>query len=224
MIAIAISSAPNAGREIRDVSFPPSLPSGVVTLVPRAALPEASAGEAVCLIYMITSCKYGGIVDAKPRPDNTGGTAMSSEQDELQTSVTADARLIYSETVIDHAVNPRNLGGMADFDGFARVTGSCGDTMEIWLKVKENTIADISFMTDGCGPSIASGSMVTELATGKSVIEAVRISRHDVINALGGLPEESQHCALLAANTLKMAIRDYLAMKREPWKKAYRVY
>jgi len=76
---------------------------------------------------------------------------MSSELDDLQAIVMAEARKIYSETVIDHAMNPRNLGTTEDFDGFARITGSCGDTMEIWLKVNSNTIADICFMTDGCG-------------------------------------------------------------------------
>jgi nitrogen fixation NifU-like protein len=149
---------------------------------------------------------------------------MSSELDDLQALVMADARKIYSETVIDHAMNPRNLGDIQDADGFARVTGPCGDTMEVWLKVKNNTITDINFMTDGCGTSIASGSMMTEMAKGKSIGEASKISQRDILNALGGLPEESEHCALLSANTLKVAIRDYIALQKEPWKKAYRKY
>ena len=149
---------------------------------------------------------------------------MSSELDDLQALVMADARKIYSETVIDHAMNPRNLGLMQDADGFASVTGPCGDTMEVWLKIHDNTITDINFMTDGCGTSIASGSMVTELAKGKSIGEVIKISQQDVLNALGGLPEESHHCALLATDTLKAAVRDYLAMQKEPWKKAYRKY
>jgi nitrogen fixation NifU-like protein len=135
-----------------------------------------------------------------------------------------DARQIYSETVIDYAVNPRNLGIMQDFDGFARVTGPCGDTMEVWLKLNSDTITDIAFMTDGCGTSIASGSMMTELAKGRSITVAIRICQQDILEALEGLPEESQHCALLAANTLKAAIRDCIAMQKEPWKKAYRKY
>ena len=147
---------------------------------------------------------------------------MSSELDDLQALVMADARKIYSETVIDHAMNPRNLGTMQDADGFASVTGPCGDTMEIWLKVNNNAIVDISFMTDGCGTSIASGSMMAELAKDKSIGEATKISQQDVLNALGGLPEESQHCPLLAANSIKAAIRDYLVIQKEPWKKAYR--
>jgi len=149
---------------------------------------------------------------------------MSSEQDDLQALVMADACKTYSETVIDHATNPRHLGVMQNADGFARVTGACGDTMEIWLKVNLNTINDISFMTDGCGTSIASGSIMTELAKGKSVSEALTISQQEVLGALGGLPKESEHCALLAANTLKAAIRDYIEMKKHPWKKAYPRY
>ena len=146
---------------------------------------------------------------------------MTSKFDELQELIIKDARKIYSETAIDHFMNPRNVGNMEDADGFARITGSCGDTMEIWLKVRNGAIADATFMTDGCGTSIASGSMVTEIAKGKSVSEARRMSQQDVLSALGGLPKESEHCALLAANTLKEAIRDYLAMKKEPWKMAY---
>jgi len=147
---------------------------------------------------------------------------MSAEFEELQELVMADARKAYSETVIDHAVNPRNLGDMQGADGFAKVTGPCGDTMEIWVRVRNNAIAGTTFMTDGCGTSIASGSMVTEMAKGKTINEALRITQRNVLDALGGLPEENQHCALLAANTLKAALRDYTAMKREPWKRAYR--
>jgi len=149
---------------------------------------------------------------------------VSSDFDELQKLVMADARKVYSDTVIDHAMNPRNLGDIPDADGFARVTGPCGDTMEVWLKVKNDNIYQASFFTDGCGTSIASGSMVTEMARGKGVTEAQKITQRYVLDALGGLPEESEHCALLATNTLKAAIKDYMAMKREPWKKAYRTY
>ena len=94
--------------------------------------------------------------------------------------------------------------------------------MEIYLKVRDDKITNASFWTDGCGPSIASGSMVTELAKGKTVLEARRISKQDVLDALDGLPEESLHCALLAADTLKEAIKDYLASRKEPWKRAYK--
>ena len=147
---------------------------------------------------------------------------MTSAWEKFQELIRAEMRKVYSEAVVDHAMNPRNLGNMEDADGFARVTGPCGDTMEIWLRVKNGTIADASFLTDGCGTSIASGSMITEVVKGKAVPQARKISQNDVLSALGGLPEESKHCALLAANTLKGAIRDYLAMKKEPWKRAYR--
>ena len=144
--------------------------------------------------------------------------------EELEELVKAEMRKVYSETVIDHSMNPRNVGNLEDADGFASVTGPCGDTMEIWLKVKNGTISDARFMTDGCGTTIASGSIVTELARNKSIGEAQRIGPRDVLDALGGLPEESHHCALLVANTLKAALRDYMVMQREPWKKAYRKY
>ena len=131
-------------------------------------------------------------------------------------------RKIYSDTVIEHAVHPRNLGEIQHADGYAKVVGSCEDTMEIWLKTRDDTIAKATFSTDGCGPSIASGSIITEMAAGKTIKEAYKISGNKVLEALGGLPEESRHCAVLAADTLKAAIKDYLALKREPWKKAYR--
>jgi nitrogen fixation NifU-like protein len=146
---------------------------------------------------------------------------VSSELDDLQALVMADARNIYSEKVIDNAMNPRNLGNMPDADGFARLAGSCGDTMEIWIKVKNNILNHITFMTDGCGPSIAAGSMITQISKGKTLNQALRIGQQDVLKALDGLPEENEHCALLAANTLKAALKDYHAMKREPWKRGY---
>jgi nitrogen fixation NifU-like protein len=147
---------------------------------------------------------------------------MSDEHDELQEMVLADARKIYSETVIDHFMHPRNLGVLPDDDGYAKIAGPCGDTMEIWIKVRQGTITKAHFRTDGCGTSIASGSMVTVLSIGKTLAEAQQTSQQTVLEALDGLPEDSQHCALLAANTLKAAILDYLAMQREPWKKNYR--
>lgn len=147
---------------------------------------------------------------------------MSSSWDKFVELVRKKMLEAYSETAVEHSMNPRNMGDMTNADGFARVTGTCGDTMQIWLKLKDDAISQISFLTDGCGTSIASGSMVTELAKGKRLGQAQRISQKDVLEALGGLPEESEHCALLAADTLKAAIKDCLDMKREPWKRAYR--
>ena len=138
--------------------------------------------------------------------------------DELQKILWAP----YPEEVIDHANEPRNVGRIENADGFARIKGFCGDTIEIWLKVKDDRIADIRFLTDGCGPTIAAGSMITELARGKSTAEVSRINPQDVLDALGGLPEENVHCAILAADTLKDAIKDYRTNRDEPWKRAYR--
>jgi nitrogen fixation NifU-like protein len=146
---------------------------------------------------------------------------MSAERDELQETVWADIRKVYSETAIDHFIHPRNLGILPDDDGFAKITGPCGDTREIWIRVRQGTISKVHFMTDGCRSSIASGSMVTVLAIGKTLGEAQRISQQVILNALGGLPEENQHCALLASNTLKAAIQNFLTQPRESWKKAY---
>ncbi len=147
---------------------------------------------------------------------------MAASRQKLEELLKQEMRKIYSETVIDHNMNPRNTGGLDNADGYAKITGPCGDTMEIWLRVKHDIIRDAGFMTDGCSTAIATGSMVTEMAKGRAAGEAQRISQRDILDALGGLPEDNEHCALLASNTLKEAIRDYLAMKREPWKKVYR--
>ena len=147
---------------------------------------------------------------------------MTTEWDQLENLMRAEMRKVYSEAVVDHAMNPRNVGNMEDADALARVTGPCGDTMGIWLKVKNDRILEATFTTNGCGTTFAAGSMVTELARGKNIAQAHKISQQDVLEALGGLPEESEHCALLATNTLKEAISDYLAFRNEPWKRAYR--
>ena len=141
--------------------------------------------------------------------------------DELERQVQEEMRRIYTEATLDHAMNPRNVGSLPNADGFAQVTGPCGDTMEIWLKVKDGRIDKATFWTDGCGTSIACGSMVTELVKGKTIAEALRLSSQDILNALGGLPEADIHCSILAANTLKEALNDYLKFRNEPWKRAY---
>jgi len=150
---------------------------------------------------------------------------MAQEFDEslkgMEQYVIGDMKKVYSEKTIDHFLNPRNMGEIPAPDGFGRITGPCGDTMEICLKVRDGRITNASFWTDGCGPSIASGSMVTEMAKRRSISEAQKIGQRDVLAALGGLPEGSEHCALLAVDTLKEAIRNYLAFKNEPWKRAY---
>jgi nitrogen fixation NifU-like protein len=139
--------------------------------------------------------------------------------EELQASIMEDARKVYSEIVIDRWLNPRNLGKIRKPDGFAKIKGPCGDTMQISFKVKDGRISKLRFRTDGCASSIAAGSMATELAQGKKPEEAAAISQQMILNALGGLPEESVHCALLASNTLKEAIRNYSESKRHNPKK-----
>jgi len=129
--------------------------------------------------------------------------------DELQASIMENARKIYSEKVIERWLDPRNLGKIRNPDGFAKITGPCGDTMQISFKVKDGTLSKIKFMTDGCASSIAAGSMATELAQGKKIEEAAEISQQMILEGLKGLPEESVHCALLASNTLKEAVNNY---------------
>jgi len=141
---------------------------------------------------------------------------------ELEQSVIDDMKRAHSDKTIDHFLNPRNLGKIPAPDGMGRITDPHGSTMEIYLKVKDAKVRSVSFWTDGCGCSIASGSMVTELAKGKSILEAQEITQQNILDALGGLPEDDIHCALLAVNTLKEAIKDYLAFRKEPWKRAYK--
>jgi len=143
-------------------------------------------------------------------------------QDKLQEMVLADAREIYSDTVIDHAMNPRNVGEMYDADGYGSAVGVCGDDMEIWLRVSNGIIAEARFWTSGCSTTIASGSMVTEVAKGKAITQAQKIGKQDIVIALEVLPEESEHCAQLAVNSLKAAINNYLELRKDPWKEAYR--
>lgn len=147
---------------------------------------------------------------------------MASELDSVKRSTMEDMRSVYNETVIDHALNPRNAGSIPGADGYAGTAASDGDSLQMWLNVEDNRITQASFWTDGCAATVASASIVTELVKGKPVLEALRVSRKDVLDALGGLPEGNLHCALLAASTLKEAVRDYLALRKEPWKKAYR--
>ena len=128
----------------------------------------------------------------------------------------------YSAVVIDHARNPRNMGTIPNPDGYASAVGSCGDIMEIYLKMKGDRIQLATFSTTGCGPTIAALSLVTETARGKSIAGVKQITPEYVLNALGGLPEENVECAVLSATILREAIRDYLAFKNEPWKRMYR--
>jgi nitrogen fixation NifU-like protein len=147
---------------------------------------------------------------------------MADEFDELEKEILETMRKVYSETVIDHAMNPRNGGKIPNPDGFGSATSACGETMEIRLKAKDGKITDAAFWTNGCSTTVACGSIVSELIKGEDVSQALAIGQNDILEALGGLPEGNQHCALLAANAVKAAVLDYIAIRKEPWKKAYR--
>jgi nitrogen fixation protein NifU and related proteins len=135
---------------------------------------------------------------------------------EIQRMIIEDARRKYSETVVDHWMHPRHPYAMDHADGHARVKGPCGDTMEIFLRVRDDKIEEASFVTDGCITSIAAGSMAVEMAGGIDLAAARALSEDDILDTLGGLPEESRHCALLAANTLRAAVDDHRLSEQEP--------
>jgi len=117
---------------------------------------------------------------------------------------------------MDHFRNPRNMGEIPDADGVGTVGNPvCGDMMNIYIKVKDDKIVDIKFKTFGCGAAIATSSMVTELAKGKTLEEASKITRTNVANNLGGLPTVKMHCSNLAADGLQAAIKDYIKRKEE---------
>ena len=117
---------------------------------------------------------------------------------------------MYTEKVMDHFGNPRNVGEISNADGIGTVGNPvCGDLMTMYIKVKDNKIEDIKFKTFGCGAAIATSSMTTELAKGKTIEEAMKITRADVAENLGGLPRIKMHCSNLAADALHEAIKDY---------------
>ncbi len=116
----------------------------------------------------------------------------------------------YSKKVMDHFLNPRNVGEMENPDGIGEVGNPvCGDIMRMYIKVKDNTITDIKFLTFGCGAAVATSSMVTELVKGKSLQSALDITNKEVAEALDGLPPVKMHCSNLAAQGIKAAIDDY---------------
>ncbi len=129
--------------------------------------------------------------------------------DEIQRSIIADALKEFSARVVEEAINPKNVGEIENPDGDGTITGSCGDTVEISLKVDHDRIIDIRFLTDGCGPAIASASVLTQLVKGKTIEEAFGIEDQDIMLVLEELPEDHLHCPVLAVNTLKEAIEDY---------------
>ncbi|NLP29348.1 MAG: Fe-S cluster assembly scaffold protein NifU [Clostridia bacterium] len=126
---------------------------------------------------------------------------------------------MYSEKVMDHFRNPRNVGEIEDANGIGEVgNAKCGDIMKIYLKVEDNIIKDIKFKTFGCGSAIASSSMATELIKGKTLEEAWKITNKAVAEALDGLPPVKMHCSVLAEEAIHKAINDYrIGQGLEPW-------
>ena len=118
--------------------------------------------------------------------------------------------MAYSEKVMDHFANPRNVGELADANGVGEVGNSkCGDIMRMYIKVKDNVIEDVSFKTFGCGAAIATSSMATELIKGKKVEDALELSNKAVVEALDGLPAHKIHCSVLAEEAVAAAVKDY---------------
>jgi nitrogen fixation NifU-like protein len=117
----------------------------------------------------------------------------------------------YSEKVMDHFMNPRNVGEIPDADGIGNVGNPvCGDIMRMYIKVKDGVITDVKFKTFGCGAAIATSSMATEMIKGKTIEEALDLSNKAVAEALGGLPPVKMHCSVLAEEAVESAIDDYL--------------
>ncbi len=118
---------------------------------------------------------------------------------------------MYNDIVVEHFQNPRNVGEIEDADGVGKVGNpTCGDMMEVYIKVKDGVLVDVKYKTFGCGAAVASGSIGTEMVKGKTIEEALRLTSEDVAEALGGLPATKMHCSNLAADGIRAAIEDYL--------------
>lgn len=128
--------------------------------------------------------------------------------EKLQQKILRDIRKMYSAKIIQHWQHPQNWGILNNASGYAKITGPCGDTMELSIEVKHGIITKCTFDTDGCGASIACGSIITEMAAGKTVTAAREIDQRKILAYCGGLPDQDKHCALLAVNTLQKAIDD----------------
>ncbi len=126
--------------------------------------------------------------------------------------------MLYSEKVMDHFKNPRNVGEIKDADGIGEVgNAKCGDIMRMYIKVKNGIITDVKFMTFGCGSAIATSSMATELIKGKPIEQALEITNQAVVEALDGLPAYKLHCSVLAEEAIKAAIKDYYEKHHIPF-------
>ena len=142
---------------------------------------------------------------------------MAGQIDESRTEAPSAPVLFYNEKVVDHFANPRNVGELpaSETDGFGLVGDpSCGDQMKRWISVRDQRIARIGFLSYGCPGAIATSSMLTALADGRSLADAALITDDDVIEALGGIPEMKRHCSLLGVRALREALGDYVQRQR----------
>ena len=125
---------------------------------------------------------------------------------------------LYTDIVMDHFMNPRNVGSIENADGVGEVgNAKCGDIMKMYLKIKDDRIEDVKFETFGCGSAIASSSMATELIKGKTIEEALAVTNKQVVDALGGLPAYKLHCSVLAEESIKAAVKNYYDRNNIPY-------
>jgi len=140
---------------------------------------------------------------------------MSDDLDDfvkdLQNHIFEETRASYGDVAFERWLRPLYMGAMDDPDGYGCVTGSCGDTMQIFLRFENDKVKEATFQTDGCGSGTVCGSFAAELALGKGPDELVEITGETILKMIGGLPDEEQHCAFLAADTLQHALNSYMA-------------
>ena len=129
---------------------------------------------------------------------------------ELQDQIYAETKEAFGQAAFERWLDPKYVGAISDPEGYARITGTCGDTMEIFLRFEKDRLKQATFQTDGCGASTVCGSYAAELAHGRSPDEIINITGEVILDLLGGLPKENQHCAFLAAQTLQEALEDYM--------------
>lgn len=147
--------------------------------------------------------------------ERDAGTDYGRMLDELQEEVARQERELYSDVVIREARSPKNMGRMPDADASGMVHGWCGDTMAFYLRLEGETIAEATFITDGCGATLACGSMLSQMVTGMRLEDAEWVMPEDLVEALHGLPEDSVHCAGLAVSTLQNALLNWRASQME---------
>jgi nitrogen fixation NifU-like protein len=129
---------------------------------------------------------------------------------DLQNQIYDETRESYGDVAFERWLHPLYMGTLENPDGFGKLTGSCGDTMQIFLKLQNNHVTEASFQTDGCGSSSVCGSFAAEMALGKTPDEILEITGDVILKKLGGLPKEEEHCAFLAGETLQEALNDYM--------------